>query len=867
MTWSKAAERSRQLRPALDTARPRVHGKFLFRGNEKLYLRGVTYGTFRRGSDGLELPSLDRVESDFRQMQHAGVNAVRVYTSPPRWLLDLAHDRGLLVLAGLPWEQHVTFLDSAATRRAIRARVRDSARSVAGHPALLGFAVGNEIPSGIVRWHGRKRIESFIETLYEEAKAADPAALVTYVNYPTTEYLQLPFLDFACLNVYLEERENLEAYIARLHNLIGDRPLVMAELGLDSRRNGVVEQAHALEWQVDTAFERGCAGTFVFAWTDEWHRGGHDIDDWDFGLVDRSRQPKPALAAVSGAYKELAHIRGYRWPSISVAVCTHNGERWIDGCLAALADVDYPNWETVVVSDGSTDATDEIVARHGVRLIRLDENSGLAAARNAGLRHASGEIVAYLDDDARPDPHWLRYLALAFDRRSHAGVGGPNLTPPDEGAVATCVGSAPGGPNHVLLEDEIAEHIPGCNMAFWRTSLESIGGFDPRFWIAGDDVDICWRLQDAGHTIGFSAAATVWHHRRSSVVTYLKQQYLYGKAEGLLHQKWPERYNRLGHLSWAGRVYGRAKRKMQGRRARVGYGSWGGHAFQSIYAPADRTMTSLPALPEWYLVIALLAVVTALGAFQWPLLLAAIPLAVCTAATLWTAFEETRSETRRKDWDSPLSRFGMQTLTFGLHLVQPLARLTGRLAGGITPWRRRGGGPLAWLFGQRTFWNETWAPPARWLTQVEGRLRVGGCLVGRGAEFDRWDLQVRCGTLGAARLLFAVEEHGAGRQLGRFRWWPRPSRAALGIVALGVTAGILAGIAGMWLVSALSLAGAAAAGTAAIYHCATAAGGLAAALVDPLPAPEPRRQTGRGRFRPAHTDASTAELEPVRGGS
>ena len=74
---------------------------------------------------------------------------------------------------------------------------------------------------------------------------------------------------------------------------------------------------------------------------------------------------------------------------------------------------------------------------------------------------------------------------------------------------------APGGPVHVLLSDEVAEHIPGCNMAYRLDRLRAIGGFDPRFRIAGDDVDICWRLQERGWTLGFSPAAVVWHHRRT----------------------------------------------------------------------------------------------------------------------------------------------------------------------------------------------------------------------------------------------------------------------------------------------------------------------------------------------------------------
>ena len=73
----------------------------------------------------------------------------------------------------------------------------------------------------------------------------------------------------------------------------------MAEIGLDSMRNGVEKQAETLDWQLRTIFAKGCAGAFVFAWTDEWWRGGFDIEDWDFGLVDRQRKPKPALYAVS----------------------------------------------------------------------------------------------------------------------------------------------------------------------------------------------------------------------------------------------------------------------------------------------------------------------------------------------------------------------------------------------------------------------------------------------------------------------------------------------------------------------------------------------------------------------------------------
>ena len=258
-------------------------GKFLYVGNEKLYVRGVTYGPFRPGPDGCEYYDLHAVEADFARIARSGINAVRTYTVPPRWLLDCAREHGLWVLVGLPWEQHVAFLHDRRLSRTIGRRIRNGVRACAGHPALLGYAIGNEVPSAVVRWHGHRRVERHIEGLYRAAKEEDPDALVSYVNYPTTEYLELPFVDLVCFNIFLESPEALDGYLARLQNLAGDKPLVLSETGLDSRRHGLDGQARALDWQIRTSFAAGCAGVFVFAWTDEWHRGGADIAEWSSG--------------------------------------------------------------------------------------------------------------------------------------------------------------------------------------------------------------------------------------------------------------------------------------------------------------------------------------------------------------------------------------------------------------------------------------------------------------------------------------------------------------------------------------------------------------------------------------------------------
>ena len=758
-----------------------ARGKFLYVGDEKFYIRGVTYGTFRRRADGSEVPEPDVVEQDFALMAAHGINAVRTYTVPPRWLLDAAARHGLRVMIGLPVERYIGFLADQKDAPDIEALVRAGVRATADHPAVLCYAVGNEIPASVARWFGRRRVERYLERLYHAAKDEAPGSLVTYVNYPSTEYLQLDFLDFVCYNVYLESQERLHAYLSRLQTLARERPLVMSEIGLDSRRNGEHAQARMLDWQVRTAFAAGCAGAFVYAWTDEWYRGGAEVDDWDFGLTRRDRRPKPALHAVRDAFQEVPFPPDLPGPRVSVVVCAHNGARTLADCLDGVRRLAYPDYDVIVVDDGSTDQTAAIARRYDCRLIQ-SPHLGLASARNTGLAAATGEIVAYLDDDAFPDPHWLTYLAATFMSTAHAGVGGPNIAPPGDGPTPACVACAPGGPVHVLLTDREAEHIPGCNMAFRRSCLEAIGGFDLQFRTAGDDVDVCWRLQERGWTLGFSPAAMVWHHRRNSVRAYWKQQIGYGRAEAMLERKWPEKYNGPGHVRWAGRMYGSGLTRALGwREARIYHGVWGCAPFQSLYEPAPSLLGSLPQMPEWYLVIALLAGIALVSVVWSPLKLALLLLA---GALLPSIAQACVSAARARFPDAPSrasDRVRRRLLTTALYLVQPMARLRGRLKEGLTPWRRRGPLRPAPLWPvTASIWCERREEQDQRLRAMEGGLRADGASVLRGGRYDSWDLEVRGGFFGAARLVMGVEEHPGGRQLVRLRWWPQVPPRALG---------------------------------------------------------------------------------------
>jgi len=226
----------------------------------------------------------------------------------------------------------------------------------------------------------------------------------------------------------------------------------------------------------------------------------------------------------------------------------------------------------------------------------------------------------------------------------------------------------------------------------------------------------------------------------------------------------------------------------------VYHGVWGTGLFQSVYEPAQGTLRSLPLMPEWYLVVAGLAVLACLGVFWAPLLLA-VPLLVGAVSV---SLVQAGLGAARASFSCPrrsrLATVRLQGIVAFLHLLQPLARLTARLSNGLTPWRRRH--PVDALLPRSdsvTIWSERWRAPEEWLRALEAALRSQRAPLRRGDVFDRWDLEVRPGLVGGARLLMAVEEHGAGRQLLRYRI--RPVCASSCVVLLGISIGLAVGAA------------------------------------------------------------------------
>ena len=214
-------------------------------------------------------------------------------------------------------------------------------------------------------------------------------------------------------------------------------------------------------------------------------------------------------------------------PLISVVVCNYNGARHLPGCLASLARVVYPRYEVIVCDDGSTDDSVAVASGFDVRVLELGRG-GLSRTRNAGIKAANGELVAFLDADAHAELHWLSMLWRLVDRLGVEGVGGPNLPFVEAGWQERAISSAPGVAIPVVFDDGTCNHLAGCNMAFRQAAIHRAGGFDPTFLGANDDVDFSFRMLDSGGTLVYQPTATVRHHRRETVLGFLKQQRSYG---------------------------------------------------------------------------------------------------------------------------------------------------------------------------------------------------------------------------------------------------------------------------------------------------------------------------------------------------
>lgn len=216
-------------------------------------------------------------------------------------------------------------------------------------------------------------------------------------------------------------------------------------------------------------------------------------------------RPSPTLINIH------SHLVDMKPHPISVVVITRNEERNIADCLRSINDLDYDNFETIVV-DNSSDRTPEISRGLGARVFRMEE-SNFAASRNIGIRESKHEIVAFTDADCTVPRNWLKKLA-PFIEGDVAGAGGSAYPPPGSPHVGACIAALGFPAGGSLGIEAIGRNISTANAIFKKSALEEIGGFDESLSSGGEDADLCMRLRKSGYGIVQVPGSYVYHKVR-----------------------------------------------------------------------------------------------------------------------------------------------------------------------------------------------------------------------------------------------------------------------------------------------------------------------------------------------------------------
>jgi len=238
-------------------------------------------------------------------------------------------------------------------------------------------------------------------------------------------------------------------------------------------------------------------------------------------------------------------------PLVSIVIPVKDRAEDLRNCLHSLNRLDYPaeRREIIVVDDGSSDATPRVALALGAVLVDSGAvGGGPAAARNRGAVAARGEILAFIDSDCTASPGWLRELLPAFRDPEVAAVGGwvdgMHLAAPLDRyeAVMSSLNLGRRAMSGGAGGDTF--YLPSCNLLVRQEAFAAAGGFRADLQV-GEDVDLTWRLRDAGRSILYLPKGSVCHAHRSRLWPFMRRRFDYGTSEGQLQQLHPVRGKKM----------------------------------------------------------------------------------------------------------------------------------------------------------------------------------------------------------------------------------------------------------------------------------------------------------------------------------
>lgn len=250
------------------------------------------------------------------------------------------------------------------------------------------------------------------------------------------------------------------------------------------------------------------------------------------------------------------------WPTASVIVPAYNAAGTIDACVGSLLELRYPadRLELLVVDNGSRDGTVAALRRYGDRIVFVYESKrGAAAARNAGIAEAGGEVVAFTDADCVVDPDWLRHLVVPLQDPRVGIAGGTILARPPANGVERFGETI--HDHRRAIEDLRPPYAITMSWASRRQVLRELGGFDERF-VRGQDVDLSYRATQSGYALVFVPDSIVYHSNEESLSGLFREGFVHGfhgvrarkHHQDFLRQYGHGRFGRPGYADVASRL-------------------------------------------------------------------------------------------------------------------------------------------------------------------------------------------------------------------------------------------------------------------------------------------------------------------------
>ncbi len=240
------------------------------------------------------------------------------------------------------------------------------------------------------------------------------------------------------------------------------------------------------------------------------------------------------------------------YPFISVIVPVFNGEETIEECIQSLLNLSYPEdrYEIIIVDNKSTDNTKKIVEKYPVKLL-LETKRGSYAARNAGIRTAKGDILAFTDSDCIVDKNWLKYIIKKFDDAEVGGVGGKVIAYNPVTIVEQYTTKFSGVLDQETFVGYKEPFIVTANAAYRRDVLYKVGLFDESF-VSGGDVDLGWRVSWQGFKIVYEPKAIVYHKHRTTLKGLFLQFFKYAEGHAKLFKKYRNKYGKKYEINITG---------------------------------------------------------------------------------------------------------------------------------------------------------------------------------------------------------------------------------------------------------------------------------------------------------------------------